>query len=64
LEQVGHFHTQGDARKWIEFESTSYFVFREIESMIRHRGGSGVMPESAPDAPPLSLRPPASEAAA
>jgi hypothetical protein len=62
LEQIGHFHTQGEARKWIEFEATSHFVLREIESMIRHRGGSGAMP-SAPDGPPLSLRPPASEAA-
>jgi hypothetical protein len=64
LEEIGHFHTQGDARKWIELESTSYFVLREIESMIRHHGESGAMRESAPDAPPLSLRPPASEAAA
>jgi hypothetical protein len=64
LEQIGHFHTHGDARKWIEFESTSYFVLREIESMIRHRNGSGAMPESAPEAPPSSSRTPASEAAA
>jgi hypothetical protein len=64
LEQIGHFHTHGDARKWIEFESISYFVLREIESMIRQRSGSGATPESALDAPPLSSRGPPSEAAA
>jgi hypothetical protein len=62
LEKIGRFPTHGDARKWIEFESTSYFVLREIEAMITRRV-SGAMPEGAPDAPPLSSRH-ASEAAA
>ncbi len=35
LEKIGRFHTHCDARKWIEFESTSYFVLREIGSMIK-----------------------------
>jgi hypothetical protein len=63
LEEIGRFPTHGDARKWIELESASYFALREIESMMRPRGGSGAMPESAPEAPSLPS-PPASEAAA
>jgi hypothetical protein len=64
LEEIGHFRTHGDARKWIELESVSYFALREIESMMRPRSGPNTMPESAPEAPPLSSRPPASDAAA
>jgi hypothetical protein len=41
LEKLGHFASHSDAREWIEFESTSYFVLREIESMIKN-------PERAP----------------
>jgi hypothetical protein len=33
-ENIGHFTTQSDARNWITLESASYFVLREIESMI------------------------------
>jgi hypothetical protein len=36
-ENIGHFATQSEARDWITLESTSYFVLREIESMIKHR---------------------------
>jgi hypothetical protein len=36
VERIGRFPTHSDARKWIELESTSYFVLREIGSMIRH----------------------------
>jgi hypothetical protein len=64
LEEIGHFHTHGDARRWIELESVAYFALREIESMMRPRGGSGAMPETAPEAPPLPSPPPPSEAAA
>jgi hypothetical protein len=32
---IGHFATQSEARNWITLESASYFVLREIESMIR-----------------------------
>jgi hypothetical protein len=35
-ENIGHFATQSEARNWITLESTSYFVLREIESMIKH----------------------------
>jgi hypothetical protein len=35
-ENIGHFATQSDARNWITLESTSYFVLREIETMIKH----------------------------
>ena len=38
-EEIGHFRTHGDARKWIEIESACYFALREIESMMRPRGG-------------------------
>jgi hypothetical protein len=34
-ENIGHFATQSEARNWITLESTSYFVLREIESMIK-----------------------------
>jgi hypothetical protein len=34
-EHIGRFATQSDARNWITLESTSYFVLREIESMIK-----------------------------
>jgi hypothetical protein len=34
-ENIGHFATQSDARNWITLESASYFVLREIESMIK-----------------------------
>lgn len=64
LEQIGHFHTHGEARKWIELESVSYFALREIESVMRPRSGSGVAPESASEASPLPSPRPASEAAA
>jgi hypothetical protein len=64
LEELGHFHTYGDARKWIELESVSYFALREIESMMRPRKKSGAVPESASEATPLSSLPPDSEAAA
>jgi|HubBroStandDraft_4_1064222.scaffolds.fasta_scaffold294958_2 hypothetical protein len=36
LEKIGHFATHSEARNWITLESTSYFVLREIESMIKH----------------------------
>jgi hypothetical protein len=36
-ENIGHFATQSEARNWITLESTSYFVLREIESMIKHQ---------------------------
>jgi len=35
-ENIGQFATQSEARNWITLESTSYFVLREIESMIKH----------------------------
>ena len=35
LEKIGHFATYFEARNWIMLESTSYFVLREIESMIK-----------------------------
>jgi hypothetical protein len=35
-ENIGHFATQSEARNWIMLESTSYFVLREIESMIKY----------------------------
>jgi hypothetical protein len=35
-EDIGHFATQSEARNWKTLESTSYFVLREIESMINH----------------------------
>jgi hypothetical protein len=35
-ENIGHFATQSEARNWITLESTSYFVLREIESLIKH----------------------------
>jgi hypothetical protein len=35
-ENIGHFATQSEARNWITLESTSYFVLREIETMIKH----------------------------
>jgi len=35
-ENIGHFATQSEARNWITLESTSYFVLREIELMIKH----------------------------
>jgi hypothetical protein len=63
-EAIGHFHTNGEARKWIELEAVSYFALREIESMMRPRVGSGAIPESAPEAPSLSSPRPATEAAA
>jgi hypothetical protein len=50
LEKIGHFPTHSDARNWIELESTSYFVLREIELMIRPGGVSGSLPEGVPDA--------------
>ena len=34
-ENIGHFATQSEARNWITLESTSYFVLREIEAMIK-----------------------------
>jgi hypothetical protein len=34
-ENIGQFATQSEARKWIALESTSYFVLREIEAMIK-----------------------------
>jgi hypothetical protein len=34
-ENIGHFATQSEARNWITLESTSYFVLREIEPMIK-----------------------------
>jgi hypothetical protein len=37
LENIGHFATYSEARNWITLESTSYFVLREIGSMIKHR---------------------------
>jgi hypothetical protein len=40
-ENIGHFATQSEARTWVTLESASYFVLREIESMIKH-------PEQAP----------------
>ena len=36
LEKIGHFATEFEARDWITLESTSYFVLRKIESMIKH----------------------------
>jgi hypothetical protein len=35
LEKIGHFTTYSEARNWITLESTSYFVLREIESMVK-----------------------------
>ena len=35
LEKIGHFATYFEARNWIMLESTSYFVLREIGSMIK-----------------------------
>jgi hypothetical protein len=52
LEKIGNFPTHADARKWIEFESTSYFVLREIESMIRPGGVPDALPERRSDASP------------
>ncbi len=34
-ENIGRFATQSEARNWITLESGSYFVLREIESMIK-----------------------------
>jgi hypothetical protein len=34
-ENIGQFATQSEARNWITLESTSYFVLREIEAMIK-----------------------------
>jgi hypothetical protein len=34
-ENIGQFATQSEARNWIALESTSYFVLREIEAMIK-----------------------------
>ena len=44
LEKIGHFPSHSAAREWIELESTSYFVLREIESMIRPGGASSALP--------------------
>ena len=63
-EEIGHFRTHGDARKWIEIELACYFALREIELMMRPRSGPDAKRESAPEAPPLSPPPPAGEAAA
>jgi hypothetical protein len=41
LEKIGHFHTHSEAREWVAFESASYFVLREIGSMVKQ-------PERAP----------------
>jgi hypothetical protein len=35
LEKIGHFHTQAEARNWMTLESASYFVLREIGSMVK-----------------------------
>jgi hypothetical protein len=35
-ETLGHFATFAEARNWIMLESTSYFVLRELGSMIKH----------------------------
>jgi hypothetical protein len=35
-EKIGHFATYAEARNWITLESTSYFVLREIGSMVKH----------------------------
>jgi hypothetical protein len=35
LEKIGHFHTHAEARDWITLESASYFVLREIGSMVK-----------------------------
>jgi len=35
-EKLGHFATLAEARNWIMLESTSYFVLRELGSMIKH----------------------------
>jgi hypothetical protein len=43
-ENIGHFDTQSEARNWITLESTSYFVLREIESMINSQGDSRAAP--------------------
>ena len=42
-EEIGHFRTHGDARKWIEIESACYFALREIESMMRASGLTDVV---------------------
>jgi hypothetical protein len=34
-ENIGQFATQSEARNWIMLESTSYFVLRDIEAMIK-----------------------------
>ena len=34
-EKIGRFASQSEARNWITLESTSYFVLREIKSMIK-----------------------------
>jgi hypothetical protein len=36
LEKLGQFHTHAEARDWIKLESESYFVLREIGSMVKH----------------------------
>jgi hypothetical protein len=33
-EKIGQFATYSEARNWIALESTSYFVLREIGSMV------------------------------
>jgi len=35
-ETIGHFATYAEARNWITLESTSYFVLREIGSIVKH----------------------------
>jgi hypothetical protein len=35
-EKIGDFATFAEARDWITLESTSYFVVREIDLMIKH----------------------------
>ena len=41
-EKLGRFDTYSEARNWITLESTSYFVLREMGSIVKH-------PEQAPD---------------
>jgi hypothetical protein len=35
-EKIGDFATFAEARDWITLESTSYFLLREIDLMIKH----------------------------
>ena len=35
-ERIGHFATYSEARNWITLEATSYFVLRELGSMMKH----------------------------